>query len=127
VLPLDDPRWRELAHRNWRDGSPAGDPDAPFVPDVLARIYEAPEDTELFTELWPYLCSEGTTWAAAYAAIPHVVEIAATLDRRKRAEHLIFVGLAIIEATPEQARSTPSRTTCGLDSSKRRLDRWLRR
>jgi hypothetical protein len=103
VLPLDDPRWRELSHRNWRDGSLAGDPDAPFVPDVLARLYEAPHDTDLFSGMWPYLCSEGTTYAAAYAAIPHIVRIAATLDRESRADYLIFVGLAVIYATPESA------------------------
>jgi len=71
------------------------------VPDVLARLYEAPQDTGLFSGMWPYLCSEGTTYAAAYAAIPHIVRIAATLDRESRADYLIFVGFAVIYATPE--------------------------
>jgi hypothetical protein len=79
VLPLDDPRWRELSHRNWRKGSPVGDSDAPFVPDVLAKLYETPEDPGALAAL-AYLCSEGTTYAAAYAAIPHLVQIASTLE-----------------------------------------------
>jgi hypothetical protein len=101
VLALDDPRWRDLAHRNWADGAPAGDSDAPFVPDVLARLYEAPRDSALFSEMWPYLCSEGTTYAAAYAAIPHLVRIAASLDPESRADYLIVIGLAVTYATPE--------------------------
>jgi hypothetical protein len=101
VLPLDDPRWNELAHRNWVNGSLAGDPDAPFVPEVLAKLYETPDDAELFSELWPYLCSEGTTYAAAYAAIPHIVRLAATLPREGRSEYLIFVGLSLIHGTPD--------------------------
>ena len=104
VLPLEDPRWYELAHRNW-DGSRTGDPDAPFVPDVLARLYEAPDDAESFANLWPYLCSEGTTYAAAYAAIPHIVRLAATVPRESRAEYLIFVGLALTYSTPDAGES----------------------
>jgi hypothetical protein len=105
VLSLDDPRWRDLAHRNWIGGLPAGDPDAPIVPDILARLYETPEDAELFSGLWPYLCSEGTTYAAAYAAIPHIVKVAASLAPERRTEQLIFVGVALIYATPEAGDS----------------------
>jgi hypothetical protein len=101
VLPLDDPRWYELAHRNWANGSPVGDPEAPFVPEVLANLYEAPEDTESFSVLWPYLCSEGTTYAAAYAGILHIVRLAAALPREGRSEYLIFVGLALTHASPD--------------------------
>ena len=101
MLPLDDPRWYELAHRNWVNGSPVGDPDAPFVPEVLANLYEAPEDTQSFSQLWPYLCSEGTTYAAAYAAIPHILRIAAALPPVDRGEYLIFVGLALAHASPD--------------------------
>jgi len=101
VLPLNDARWRDFAHGGYSPGAPRRDHDAPFVPDVLARLYESPEDAELFSDTWPYLCSEGTTWAAAYAAIPHVLRIAASLDRGARAEHLIFIGLAAISETAE--------------------------
>src|SRR4051794_25466455 len=105
VLPLDDRRWYELAHRNWVNGSPAGEPDAPFVPEVLAKLYEAPDDAESLADLWPYLCSEGTTYAAAYAAIPHVVRLAASLPRERRTEYLIFVGLALTYSTPDVGES----------------------
>jgi hypothetical protein len=101
VLPLDDPRWYELAHRNWVNGSRSGEPDGPFVPEVLAKLYEAPDDAESFADVWPYLCSEGTTYAAAYAAIPHIVRLAASLPRERRTEYLIFVGLALTYSTPD--------------------------
>src|SRR3954452_17081019 len=91
VLPLDDPRWYELAHRNWVNGSPAGEPDAPFVAEVLAGVYEAPDDAESLARVSPYLCSEGTTYAAAYAAIPHLVRLAANFFPHSTAQtQLLF-------------------------------------
>src|SRR5262245_27033477 len=38
-LPLDDPRWKELNHRNWSHGKRSDrTPDAPFVPDELSEL-----------------------------------------------------------------------------------------
>jgi hypothetical protein len=71
MLSLDDPRWLDLNHRGWAQGTRYGlDPNAPFVPDELARLLQDPSDLKRFRSLWPYLCSEGTAWAAAYAALP---------------------------------------------------------
>lgn len=106
LFPLDDPRWRELDHRNWRDGKrSAWAPDAPFVPDELAKLVENPADHERFTRLWPYLCSEGTTYAAAYAAVPYIVSFAKRLPPEKRFEYLSVVGLIVTHSCVEEAAS----------------------
>jgi hypothetical protein len=88
MLPLDDPRWPSLDHRNWSKGQ-----GAPFVPDELRHLLAHPTDSERFDDLWPYLCSEGTAWPAAYAAAPHLVTIARSLPPAQRDDYLYVVGL----------------------------------
>lgn len=106
MLPLNDARWLELDHRGWSCCSrPKLDANAPFVPDVLRQLYDQPYNRELFSDLWPYLCSEGTTWSAAYAALPHVVELASRVPPAERTDYLIFLGLALIDSTPESGAS----------------------
>ncbi len=106
MLPLEDPRWRELNHRGWSNGARSNnDSDAPFVPEELSQLLEDPNDIEKFQNLWPYLCSEGTTWAAAYAAIPYIVEIAKRLSPEERFEHVYFVGLAVMCSCPDAGES----------------------
>jgi hypothetical protein len=96
LLPLDDPRWVHLNHRNWSDGKPSpGVPDAPFVPDQLARLLENPSDLKC------WLCSEGTAWPAAFAAVPYAVELARCLPPNERTEYLFFVGLVVMCSWPE--------------------------
>jgi len=103
LLPLDDPRWIELDHRNWQEGKRSEwAPDAPFVPEELAKLNEAPEDFERFENLWPWLCSEGTTYAAAYAAVPYFVSFARRLPTEKRFDYLCVVGLVVADSCPEQ-------------------------
>jgi enamine deaminase RidA (YjgF/YER057c/UK114 family) len=94
MLPLDDPRWLDLDHRNWSGGE--GGPDAPIVPDELRHLVASPTDRDRFAALWPYLCSEGTAWPAAYAAVPHLVDIARHLPAAERDEYLYVVGLIAI-------------------------------
>jgi hypothetical protein len=99
MLSLDDPRWKELDHRGWSSGVRSSlDPDAPFVPDELAKLLDAPTDLERFGALWPYLCSEGTAWDAAYAAVPYAVELARRLPPAQRFEYLYFAGLVVIRS-----------------------------
>jgi hypothetical protein len=106
MLPLDDPRWEDLNHRGWTAGHRYSlEPDAPFVPKELAALLDDPADIERFSALWPYLCSEGTTWAAAYAAVPYVVELASRLPAGQRFEHLYFVGLVVMCSCPEAGES----------------------
>ncbi|MFF3855488.1 hypothetical protein [Micromonospora sp. NPDC002575] len=93
MLSLDDPRWSELDHRSQSAGRRS--PDAPSVPAELRALRADPTDQERFSDLWPYLCSEGTAWPAAYAAVPHLVDIARALAPGERDEYLIVVGLVV--------------------------------
>jgi len=105
LLPLTDPRWRELDHRNWSGGKPSDwAPDAPFVPDELAKLVENPRDLETFQGLWPWLCSEGTTWPAAYAALPYFVAFCKRVPPEKRVEYLIVIGLIVADSSPDEAK-----------------------
>jgi hypothetical protein len=106
TLPLDDPRWKELDHRNWSHGKRSDwAPDAPFVPDELAELVKNPADLKRFSDLWPWLCSEGTAWAAAYAAVPYAVELAKRVRPEQRFEYLCFVGLVVMCSCPDQGGS----------------------
>lgn len=90
----------------WTRGSRYSlDTNAPFAPDVLRQLYNNPREHELFDDFSPYLCSEGTTWSAAYAAIPHVVELASRVGAEERASYLIFIGLSFIYSTPDAGES----------------------
>ncbi len=97
VLSLEDPRWKDLDHRNSKG--------AIYIRDELVYLLDTPSDLERFGDLWPELCSEGTTWAAAYAAVPYVVEIAKRLPPVQRADHLYFVGLTVICQCPNEGKS----------------------
>jgi hypothetical protein len=106
ILPLDDPRWKDLDHRNWRNGKrSAWTPDAPFVPDELAKLEKDPGNDKCFENLWPWLCSEGTTYAAAYAAVPYFVSFAEKLTAAKRGNYLTVVGLIVADSCPGEGES----------------------
>jgi hypothetical protein len=106
MLSLDDPRWKGLNHRGWSGGARYHlDPDAPFVLDELSQLLEKPSDLKRFRSLWPYLCSEGTAWAAAYAAVPYAVELARRVEPSQRFEYLYFVGLVVMCSCPEEGDS----------------------
>jgi hypothetical protein len=106
MLPLNDPRWKELSHRAWSKGARSPfDPGAPSAPEELARLMETPSDIKRFRALWPYLCSEGTAWAAAYAAVPYAVELARRLRPEQRFEYLCFIGLVVMYSRPELGES----------------------
>lgn len=93
LLPLDDPRWNDLSHRDWSARQTSA-----WVPNILA---EHPERTDLFNDLWPSLCSEGTAWAVSYAAVPYAVEFARRVSPVDRFEYLFFVGLVAMCTCPE--------------------------
>jgi hypothetical protein len=105
MLDLDDNRWKELDHRGWANGTRSElDLDAPFVPDELRILMAAPLDLDRFTTLWPYLCSECTTWPAAYAAAPYLVEIASKLSPSERYEYVVVVGQIATYASPQEIK-----------------------
>jgi hypothetical protein len=82
-LPLDSPRWSRL----WTRMGPGAYP----VPQALRDLGDDPSDLELFREMWPEICAEETTYDAAYAAAPYLVDIAARPDTAD--QYLIVLGL----------------------------------
>jgi hypothetical protein len=95
-LPLNDRRWSELAARC---GS------ASFVPTALAHLLEQPGDLEAFDKLSAELTCENTTWSAAYAAAPYIVEIARRLSPVERLKHMIIVGYMAYSECPESGEA----------------------
>lgn len=80
VFPLDlaSPRWRELAQAH----GPAD--DIPRLLDALATMEGAAERTELWFGVWATLCPDGRLYDAAYAAVPHLLAMTATLSSPER-------------------------------------------
>jgi hypothetical protein len=70
MLPLDDPRWSNLA----------GGYKTPYDPSDALRRLEAGED--VWDELWQELHHQGDVGEASYATIPHLVRIVRSLSRR---------------------------------------------
>ncbi len=96
MLSLDDNNWKELNHRGWSNGGRSkSDLDAPYIPDELKLLLENPYDLERFEYIAPYLSSENTTWEAAYAATPYIVEIAKRLSPKERTTYLINIGFIV--------------------------------
>ena len=84
-LSLTSARWRELEQVY---GS------AEDIGALLAALYANENDderTELWYGVWATLCPDGRVFSAAYAAVPHVMEIAANRDFAERVAALHFV------------------------------------
>ena len=84
-LALDSPRWHGLRTRR---GDNAG-----WVTEALRGLRDGALDADDFRELWPDLCSEGQAYDAAYAAAPHLAELARSCPVADIAEYLIVLGL----------------------------------
>jgi hypothetical protein len=56
-------------------------------------VGDDPSDLELFREMWPEICSEETTYDAAFAALPYLIDLAARLGTAEADEYLIVAGL----------------------------------
>jgi hypothetical protein len=85
-LGLNDPRWAELRTRTG---------GAAWVPAWLRHLEAQPTDFARFNEDWPELCSEETTWSAAYAAMPYLVRAAARVPPVDRFDYAIVLGFII--------------------------------
>lgn len=63
------------------------------VARVLAHLVDHPDDRSAFLDLSPYLASEDTAWPAAYAAVPHLLDIAAKASSAEgRWDYLYRIG-----------------------------------
>lgn len=68
-------------------------PGAYPVPQALRALDDNPSDLELFQEMWPEICAEETTYDAAFAAAPYLMDLAARLDSSEADTYLIVGGL----------------------------------
>ena len=92
ALPLDSPRWRSLQTRRGEG--------AEWVSDALRALQGGP-DADVFHELWPELCSEESTYDAAFAAAPYLAQIATGEARSGNTEYLVVLGLIATYAAEE--------------------------
>ena len=87
MLTLDSHRWGELTHAYG---------EASDIPALLRVLKTAPPpasyQSEPWFSLWSALCHQHDVYTASYAAIPHVVAIAADRERSERLEHLNFIA-----------------------------------
>lgn len=86
MLPLDSPRWAALRHVF----GPAR--DVPSHLESLARDPRQPPDSPTWTWFFTALYHQGTVCEATFAAVPHVVEIAARLAPAERGWYASVVG-----------------------------------
>lgn len=97
MLRLDDPKWKDLIHAY---GS------ASDIPALLRglEVFPASENytDEPWYSLWSALCHQGDIYTASFAAVPHIVTIAAT--NPGKASHNYF----LLPASIEIARVTKS-------------------
>ena len=116
-LPLDSPRWSRL----WTRMGPGAYP----VPQALRDLGNDPSDLELFREMWPEICSEETTYDAAFAAAPYLVDLAAGSGTAGADEYLIVVGLIATHASEVPGDLEPAFRTAmhrGLSLALERLE-----
>ena len=69
MLELDSARWSELAQAH---GSAE---DIPRLLEALQTLDGAAQRAELWLGVWATLCPDGHLYAAAYAAVPHLLAI----------------------------------------------------
>jgi hypothetical protein len=74
MLALDDPLWGQLEHAYGKAS------DIPGYLRILAKSTEPTEsiDAEPWYTLWSKLCHQDDVYTASYAAVPHLVHIAAS-------------------------------------------------
>jgi hypothetical protein len=93
MLALDDSGWLKLEHRAFSHGVYSqDDPDAPNVPRQLEHLKRNPLDLARFRKLSPYLCSEGSVYQAAFAAVPYVVDFMMAVSPSNRIPYISFLG-----------------------------------
>ena len=102
-LPLDSPRWSQL----WTRMGPGAYP----VPQALRDLGDDPSDLELFREMWPEICAEETTYDAAFAAAPYLMDFAGRLDPADADEYLIVAGLIATYASDVPSDLEPAYRT----------------
>lgn len=109
MLPLSDPRWRELR----------GGYKTPYDASDALRRLEAGDD--IWDELWQELHHQGNVGEASYAAVPHMVRIAKLLSRRDWG----FYGLVSTIEVERHRKSNPEMPQWLVQDYKQAIDEVL--
>ena len=100
MLDLNSPRWHELTHAYG---------EASDIPALLKDLKTAPPpadgQSEPWFSLWSALCHQTDVYTASYAALPHVVALAAAKPAGERLEYINFI--ATVEAYRHKAGAPP--------------------
>ncbi len=115
MLELNDPLWRKLddAYQD-RD-----------VPEALARLASAWDNEEAATLFWDSLCHQDTNYGATYAAVPHLLKIAAPEPARpQRLEIAVFLATVTLCAFPHRCGSLEERGAAPLRGLPLSLEEW---
>lgn len=102
MLALDSPRWRELAQAH---GSAEDIPRLLEALEALVTTGDARVRAELWFGIWATLCPDGRLYDAAYAAVPHLLEMTRALDS---AERIAAVHVAAEVETLRHVAGAPS-------------------
>ena len=94
MLERDDPAWRTLGHAY------GVAEDIPSLLDALDACHPLPArwQDEPLASLWQALCHQTSIFDASYAAVPHLIEIAARRPAVERAWVLHLVGSIVAYA-----------------------------
>jgi len=100
MLDLNSPRWNELTHAYG---------EASDIPALLEDLKTSPPPADYQSEpwfsLWSALCHQNDVYTASYAAVPHIVALAAAQPREERLEHVNFI--ASVEAYRHRRGAPP--------------------
>lgn len=115
MLELNDPLWRKLddAYRE-RD-----------IPELLSRLAAAWDQEEALSLFWDCLCHQETCYGATYAAVPHLLKIAAPdANREQRLEIAVFLASVAYCAFSHQYASIEERDKSPLLGLPLSLEEW---
>jgi hypothetical protein len=95
MLSLESPRWAEL-----QQGYGTAE-DIPRLLDALATLDDPTARAEVWFALWRMLCRPDAVFNAAYAAAPHLLDVAADFELDERTEAIHFVArIEVMRLTP---------------------------
>ena len=97
MLPLNSRRWSELSDAYGVSAD---------IPGLLTDLESLPPnegtEAEPYFSLWSALCHQGDVYTASYAAVPHLVRVAA--DAPERVPWTVFLMVASIEIARSNGR-----------------------
>lgn len=98
MLELDDPRWKQL-HGNYTNGG--------HVAELLSEASKGTPSEDWYDDLFQELCHQYTVSEAAYAALPHLVDISSRLENVSK-ELLILAAACYTFAAQPGAAEMPA-------------------